>query len=59
LRLLSLFPNLGRQQATPGVRKIVTWRYPYLVYYRIDVTTDEIVIFTVQHPARDREHKDI
>jgi addiction module RelE/StbE family toxin len=58
LRLLPTFPQLGRQQATTGVRKIVTRRYPYLVYYRVDKVNAEVVILTVQHPARDREYED-
>ena len=58
LQNLVLFRHIGRQQAVEGVRKLVTRRYPYLVYYRIDDTADEIVILTIQHPARDREHSD-
>jgi toxin ParE1/3/4 len=41
-----------------GVRKLVTRRYPYLVYYTVDEASEEIVIITIQHPARDREHSD-
>ena len=55
---LLLFPSLGRRQQTEGVRKLVTRRYSYLVYYTIDVANDEIIILNVKHPARDREHDD-
>ena len=55
---LLLFPFLGRRQTTEGVRKLVTRRYPYLVYYTVDTAHDEIVILNVKHPARDREHED-
>ena len=58
LQNLVLFPRLGRQQQVEGVRKIVTRRYPYLVYYVIDDSRDEIVILSIQHPAQEREHSD-
>lgn len=32
LQHLQLFPRAGRRQKVQGVRKIVTRRYPYLVY---------------------------
>lgn len=58
LQNLILFPHVGRQQAIAGVRKLVTRRYPYLVYYTSDDVADEIIIITIQHPAREREHSD-
>jgi plasmid stabilization system protein ParE len=59
LQNLVLFPNVGRKQAVQGVRKLVTRKYPYLVYYVIDQLAEEIVILTIQHPAREREHEDV
>ena len=59
LQILLSFPHAGRLQATEGVRKFVTGKYPYLVYYTIDVEAAEIAIITIQHPAREREHEDI
>ena len=56
--ILVLFPRLGRAQTVEGVRKLVTRKYPYLVYYTIDEAAEEIVILTIQHPARAREHED-
>ena len=56
--LLILFPEIGRRQSIEGVRKLVTRRYPYLIYYTLDMATEEIVILTIQHPARDREYSD-
>jgi toxin ParE1/3/4 len=53
-----LFPYVGRQQKAEGVRKLVTRHYPYLVYYTTDVEAEEIVILTIRHPAREREHSD-
>ena len=53
-----LFPHIGRRQNVEGVRKMVTRRYPYLVYYIVDEASEEIVIIAIQHPAREREHSD-
>jgi plasmid stabilization system protein ParE len=39
----------------PGVRRLVTRRYPYLVYYEIDDGTDEVAILAIRHPARERD----
>ncbi|WP_246820200.1 type II toxin-antitoxin system RelE/ParE family toxin [Bradyrhizobium iriomotense] len=36
LQNLVRFPRLGRPQQVEGVRKLVTRRYPYLVYYALD-----------------------
>jgi toxin ParE1/3/4 len=58
LQNLILFPQVGRPQAVEGVRKLITRRYPYLVYYTIDEPSEEIVLLTIQHPAREREHED-
>ena len=32
LESVILFPKLGRRQAVEGLRKLVTRRYPYLIY---------------------------
>jgi len=36
----------------------VTRRYKYLVYYVVNDSSEEIVILTIQHPAREGEHSD-
>ncbi len=36
LQNLILFPDIGRRQTVQGVRKLVTRKYPYLVYYTVD-----------------------
>ncbi|MDD1516952.1 MULTISPECIES: type II toxin-antitoxin system RelE/ParE family toxin [Bradyrhizobium] len=59
LQNLVRFPRLGRPQKVEGVRKLVTRRYPYLVYYRLEVEAGEIVILAIKHPAQEREHSDI
>ena len=58
LQDLVLFPEVGRRQKTEGVRKLVTRRYAYLIYYTLDRNADEIVVLTIQHSARAREHED-
>lgn len=55
---LVLFPKIGRPLTLKGVRKLVTRKYPYLFYYTADEAADEIIILTIQHPARDREYPD-
>jgi hypothetical protein len=45
-------------QETDAVRKLVTRRYGYLIYYTVDEAADEIVLLSIQHPAREREHQD-
>ena len=55
LQNLVLFPRVGRAQTVEGVRKLVTRKYPY---YTVDETGEEIIILTIQHPTREREHED-
>jgi toxin ParE1/3/4 len=56
LQNLTVFPRLGRRQTVPGVRKLITPRYRYLVYYTIDDATSEIIILSVRHPSQRPEH---
>jgi len=53
LQNLTLFPHVGRQQKAEGVRKLVTRRYPYLVYYTTDEEAEEIVILPIQRLTRE------
>jgi len=41
---------------TEGIRKFVTRKYPYLIYYTLDESTDELIILSIRHPAQAREH---
>lgn len=59
LQNLILFPHLGRRQKERGVRKFVTPRHAYVIYYTIDEAEREIVILSVRHPAQKREHDDL
>ncbi|WP_245471874.1 MULTISPECIES: type II toxin-antitoxin system RelE/ParE family toxin [Bradyrhizobium] len=58
LQNLVRFPRLGRPQKVEGVRKLVTRRYPCLVYCQLDEEAGEIVILAIRHPSREREHSD-
>jgi len=58
LQNLVLWPEIGRRQTVEGVRKIVTRKYPYLVYYTVDEAVEEVVIITIRHPARRRTYED-
>ena len=55
---LARFPNSGRMQTVEGVRKFVASRYAYLVYYTVESGSRDVVILTIQHPARSREFDD-
>jgi hypothetical protein len=55
LQNLVSFPRVGKAQTVEGVRKLVIRRYSYLVYYTVDEIAEEIVVLTIQHPARERE----
>ena len=56
LQNLILFPNVGRPQRSAKVRKLVTRKYAYLIYYKFDAHAEEIIILNVKHPAQNREH---
>lgn len=58
LQNLLLFPEVGRSQSVGGVRKLVTRKYHYLIYYTVNQSAEAIVILSVQHPAREREQED-
>lgn len=59
LRNLLLFPYVGREQETAGVRKLVTRKFSYLIYYTVDAAAEEIVVLNVKHPAQERDHSDV
>lgn len=48
--LLLQFPQIGRQTARRGVRRITVVPYPYNVDYRVD--RQDIVILGVRHAGR-------
>jgi toxin ParE1/3/4 len=58
VQAIAAFPHIGRRQSTGGVRKLVTGRHGYVVYYTVDERNDEVAVLTIQHPARERPWSD-
>jgi plasmid stabilization system protein ParE len=58
LQTLVRFPMAGRNQNVEGVRKLVTRKYTYLVYYTVDQAAGEVTVLTIQHSARERAYGD-
>jgi toxin ParE1/3/4 len=59
LRHIIMFPLIGRQQKEQGVRKLITPRYAYLIYYMLDEIADEIIILAIKHSAQERTFRDL
>lgn len=55
---LKTLPHSGKLQTTPNVRKLGVARYPYNVFYAVEVAGDEIVVFTIFHTSRARIYTD-
>jgi len=49
--LLLIQPLIGTRTNDPGIRRLVTLPYPYLVFYEVAET--EIIIHAVRHGARE------
>ena len=58
LQHLVRHPRLGRQQSAEGVRKIVTRKYSYRIYYTVEESADAIVVVTIQHGSQQAEFTD-
>ena len=59
LERLLVFPRAGHIQHVPGVRKLVTPKYSYLIYYTLNDATGEVVVLNVKHPRQRREYSDV
>jgi plasmid stabilization system protein ParE len=59
LKTIAAFPRVGRLQSVPRVRKLVTRKYPYLIYYSIDEATGELAILSIRHSAQARGYTDL
>ena len=55
---LARHPRMGRLQTADGVRKIVTRKYSYRIYYTIDEAADELIIANILHGARSTGYSD-
>jgi plasmid stabilization system protein ParE len=53
-----MYPLIGKRQKEHGVRKFITPRYAYLIYYAINEAEEEIIILSVKHFAQQREFED-
>jgi len=58
LQMLQRHPRVGRTQTVEGVRKIVTRRYAYILYYSVDDAAREISVITILHAAQARPYSD-
>jgi plasmid stabilization system protein ParE len=56
---LILFRHIGRLQHVAGVRRLVTKKFSYLIYYAVDEAAEEIVILNVKHASQEREYSDL
>jgi plasmid stabilization system protein ParE len=59
LENLLIFPHAGRRQNAEGVRKIVTRKYAYVIYYPVDDAAQDIIVLNVKHPARKQDYTDL
>lgn len=46
--------HMGRPGLIEGTRELLEW--PYIIVYKVYDERDEIVVLTIVHGARDREH---
>ena len=44
-------PFIGKQTEDPSIRRLMTFPFPYLIFYEVNDT--EIVVHAVRHGARD------
>lgn len=58
LQLLTEAPRVARVQSVEGVRKLITSKYAYIIYYALDDAADEIALLTIRHAARARPFAD-
>ena len=58
LENIAAFPEMGRRQDIEPVRKAVTPKYGYLIYYAIEPGSAEITVLTIQHSKRERPFDD-
>lgn len=58
VRTMGEHPFSGRRQDGDDVRKMVTRRYGYLIYYTVDGRDGIVTVLAVRHPARERPYGD-
>jgi toxin ParE1/3/4 len=55
---LEQFPFSGKETEEAGTYQLPIIRYPYAIYYAVDVALDEVVILHVRHTARKKPAAD-
>lgn len=58
VRTMGEHPFSGRRQDGDDVRKTVTRRYGYLIYYAVDDREAVVTVLAVRHQARERPYGD-
>jgi plasmid stabilization system protein ParE len=58
VKTVAAFPRIGRRQNVENVRRFVTRKYSYIIYYTVDEAADELAILSIRHSARRREYDD-
>ncbi len=53
--LLSLRPEIGRPTDKANVRVFRVGPYPFLIFYRVDASQDELVVLRIRHTARNQD----
>lgn len=47
------FPYSGRETDMPNVRVLSVIGHPFLIFYRVDASTEEVHVLRVRHGAQD------
>jgi toxin ParE1/3/4 len=53
---LAEFPYSARPSEVSGIRELPIVRFPYIVFYTVDETAQEVQILRVRHTSQDPEH---
>ncbi len=53
---LAEFPYSARPSEIPEIRELPIVRYPYIVFYTVDLDAQEVHILRVRHTAQDPKH---
>jgi toxin ParE1/3/4 len=53
--MLGTFPGLGVATGEEDVRRLPIGRFPYTVFYRVDLAAGEVHVLRVTHAARVRD----
>ncbi|MBI3515977.1 MAG: type II toxin-antitoxin system RelE/ParE family toxin [Proteobacteria bacterium] len=52
VELIGELPFIGHLTDEEGIRMMPVVRYPFLIFYAVSDTTDEVVILHIRHAAR-------